>query len=415
VADVAYFIGEDTPKMIGITDPALPVGYQFDYMNAEVIEKYMTVKDGLISLPHGTQYRILVLPKLETMRPELLAKIKQLVYEGAVILGPAPMRSPSLQNQPMADQQIQQMAKELWGNVDGVTVKSRKVGKGMILNGLDMKQAFALINCIPDCKLPVDNTIHYGHRSTKNGEIYFVSNQTIDNKIVTPEFRVTGLQPELWEATTGSIRKLPAYTQSENSTAVPLKLAPNESVFIVFTKGSEKSAATTLEANYPTPVLISDFQTPWTVQFDASQQGPVKPVVFKTLMDWTASTNDSIKYYSGTAIYSNQFKMNKVDKRQKVMISLGAVTSMAKVTVNGFYAGGLWTAPYELDVTAFVKKGNNDVKIEVVNNWMNRLIGDAKLPIDQRKTWCPVNPYTSESPLQVSGLIGPVKIEQIKY
>jgi hypothetical protein len=285
----------------------------------------------------------------------------------------------------------------------------------MILNGLDMKQAFALINCIPDCKLPVDNTIHYGHRSTKNGEIYFVSNQTIDNKIVTPEFRVTGLQPELWEATTGSIRKLPAYTQSENSTAVPLKLAPNESVFIVFTKGSEKSAATTLEANYPTPVLISDFQTPWTVQFDASQQGPVKPVVFKTLMDWTASTNDSIKYYSGTAIYSNQFKMNKVDKRQKVMISLGAVTSMAKVTVNGFYAGGLWTAPYELDVTAFVKKGNNDVKIEVVNNWMNRLIGDAKLPIDQRKTWCPVNPYTSESPLQVSGLIGPVKIEQIKY
>jgi len=70
VADVAYFIGEDTPKMTGITDPALPVGYQFDYMNAEVIEKYMTVKDGLITLPHGTQYRILVLPKLETMRPE---------------------------------------------------------------------------------------------------------------------------------------------------------------------------------------------------------------------------------------------------------------------------------------------------------------------------------------------------------
>jgi hypothetical protein len=410
IADVAYFIGEDTPKMIGITDPALPVGYQFDYMNAEVIEKYMTVKDGLISLPHGTQYRILVLPKLETMRPELLAKIKQLVYEGAVVLGPAPTRSPSLQNQPMADQQIQQMAKELWGNVDGVTVKSRKVGKGMIVNGLDMKQAFALINCIPDCKLPDDNTIHYGHRSTKNGEIYFVSNQTIENKIVTPEFRVTGLQPELWEATTGSIRNLPAYTQSENSTAVPLKLAPNESVFIVFRNARGKSSITTLEANFPTPVLISDLQTPWTVQFDASQRGPVKPRLFKTLTDWTSSTNDSIKYYSGIAIYRNQFKMKQMAKGQTVIISLGAVTSMAKVTVNGVYAGGLWTAPYELDVTAFVKKGNNDVKIEVVNNWMNRLIGDAKLPIDQRKTWCPVNPYTAESPLQVSGLIGPVKI-----
>jgi len=96
VADVAYFIGEDAPKMTGVTDPALPVGYQFDYMNAEVIEKYMTVKDGLLTFPHGTQYKIMVLPKLETMRPELLTRIKQLVHDGAVVLGPFPTRSPSL-------------------------------------------------------------------------------------------------------------------------------------------------------------------------------------------------------------------------------------------------------------------------------------------------------------------------------
>jgi hypothetical protein len=415
VADVAYFIGEDTPKMTGIIDPELPVGYQFDYMNAEVIEKFMTVKKGLITLPHGTQYRILVLPKLETMRPELLAKIKQLVNDGAIVMGPAPKRSPSLQNQPMADQQVQKIAKELWGNVDGINITSRKVGKGMILNGLDMKQALALINCIPDCKLPEDNTIHYGHRSTKEGEIYFVSNQTNETKLVTPEFRVKGLQPELWEATTGSMRTLLAYTQSGNTTAVPLKLAPNESVFIVFRNAAEKSNATTLEANYPTPVLLSDLQTPWTVKFDTNNRGPIKPVEFKTLMDWTTSTNDSIKYYSGTAIYSNQFQIKKLPNQQKVMISLGYVTASAKISINGVYVGGLWTAPYELDITSFVKKGNNDLKIEVVNNWMNRLIGDAKLPVEQRKTWCSVNPYTAESPLQVSGLIGPVSIHAIKY
>ena len=92
VADAAYFIGEDAPKMTGIVDPALPTGYQFDYMNAEVIEKYMDVKDGKITLPHGTQYRILVLPKLETMRPELLAKIKELIEKGAVEMGPQAAR-----------------------------------------------------------------------------------------------------------------------------------------------------------------------------------------------------------------------------------------------------------------------------------------------------------------------------------
>ena len=95
VADAAYFIGEDTPKMTGVTDPALPKGYQFDYINAEVIERDMTVANGLLTLPHGTQYRILVLPKLETMRPQLLDKIARLIEQGAVVLGPAPRRSPS--------------------------------------------------------------------------------------------------------------------------------------------------------------------------------------------------------------------------------------------------------------------------------------------------------------------------------
>ena len=39
VADVAYFIGEDTPKMTGIRQPELPPGRDFDYINAEVIQR----------------------------------------------------------------------------------------------------------------------------------------------------------------------------------------------------------------------------------------------------------------------------------------------------------------------------------------------------------------------------------------
>jgi hypothetical protein len=96
VADVAYFIGEDTPKMTGEVNPPLPRGYQFDYINAEVIEKSLTVKKGLLTLPHGTQYKLLVLPKLETMRPELLKKIKKLIEQGAVVLGPAPSVRPAI-------------------------------------------------------------------------------------------------------------------------------------------------------------------------------------------------------------------------------------------------------------------------------------------------------------------------------
>ncbi|MCL4484361.1 MAG: glycoside hydrolase family 2, partial [Bacteroidetes bacterium] len=415
VADVAYFIGEDAPKMTGITDPSLPVGFQFDYMNAEVIEKQMTVKDGLITLPHGTQYRILVLPKIETMRPELLAKIKQLVNNGAVVLGPAPKRSPSLQNQPAADEEVQKLAAELWGEVDGIKVKSRKFGKGTIMNGMSMEEAFAQINCVPDCKLPEDRSIHYGHRTLDNGEIYFVTNQTTETKIITPEFRVKGMQPELWEATTGYIRNLPAYDQKENTTTVPLKLEPYESVFVVFRKTAGKASASSIEANYPEPALLTELKGPWTVQFDASQRGPEEPVVFETLTDWTTSKDDRIKYYSGTAFYNCKFSLDKIPEGENVIINLGRVTAMAKVTVNGAYAGGLWTAPYQLDITKLVKQGENELKVEVVNTWVNRLIGDLNLPGNLRQAWCPVNPYKADSPLQPSGLFGPVKVLNVQY
>src|SRR5690606_34697719 len=88
VADVAYFIGEDAPKMTGVQDPPLPPGYSFDYINAEVILNRLTVRDGRFVLPDGLSYRILVLPRLNNMRPELLRKLEQLVKAGGILLGP---------------------------------------------------------------------------------------------------------------------------------------------------------------------------------------------------------------------------------------------------------------------------------------------------------------------------------------
>lgn len=412
IADVAYFIGEDAPKMTGIVEPELPKGYQFDYINAEVIERDLFVKDGLLTLLHGTQYRILVLPKLETMRPELLAKIKQLVEDGAVVLGTAPQRSPSRQDYGKADKQVQQLAGELWAGLDGRSVRAVKRGKGELLSGMSMAEALQHIGCVPDCRLAEDAPVLYGHRSAGEAEIYFISNQKDATIEVSPEFRVRSAQPELWDATTGRIRTLPAFGQTATGTVVPLKLHPYESAFVVFRKPAAKAEGTELHLNYPAMQTLVRLDAPWKVSFEEKRGGPAVPQTFEHLEDITQNDNTDIRHYSGTIWYETDFSLKKKPEGE-LYLNLNDVGVMAKVKINGRYAGGVWTAPYRVNITDQVKKGKNKVEIEVVTTWMNRLIGDSALPEAERKTWTPCNSWKPTDALQKSGLIGPVSIESV--
>lgn len=412
VADVAYFIGEDTPKMTGITDPSLPAGYQFDYMNYDVIMNRLSVKDGLLTLPQGTQYRMLVLPKLKTMRPELVAKLKDLVMNGAIVYGPEPDHSPSLKEYPKADTTVRKLAGELWGNVDGVNVNCRKVGKGMIINGMDLKEALSMIGCQPDCYAG-DAAINYGHRKAGTTDIYFLTNQSAGQTLaINPEFRIAGMQPELWLPTTGEIRLLPAYEQTATTTKVPLKLAPNESAFIVFRHTAGKSASDNLSENYPAPFILAEIKGPWLLSFKNTKIGPESPVKLDSLYDLSTSTVDKVKYYSGDMTYSADFSIGKLKPGSDIVLNLSAVGNMAKVIINGQYAGGVWTQPYELNITNLVRKGKNKIEIQVVNTWVNRLLGDSKLPVEQRSTWT-VHYPDQGSTLRKSGLIGPVTVQSV--
>jgi len=98
-----------------------------------------------------------------------------------------------------------------------------------------------------------------------------------------------------------------------------------------------------------------------------------------------------------------------------VYIDLGKVMVMAKVKINGNYVGGVWTAPYRLNITDYIKKGENEVEIEVVNNWRNRLIRDKSIPEEQRITWQTYSYLNKDSSLQSSGLLGPVEIQSYDY
>mgnify|MGYP001067616642 FL=1 len=412
-ADVAYFIGEDAPRMVGIMEPQLPAGYQYEHMNAEVIMRDMTVKDGMLTLPHGVKFKVLVLPRrLKTMRPELLEKIERLILDGAIVMGPAPERSPSLQNQPEADRRVKEMAARIWGDVDGVNVKQRRYGKGMICDGLDLETLFAQIGYVPDCNTPDGMNVYSGHQKDGDTDIYILSNQ--DNRALTMDvaFRVTGKQPELWNPVTGVIRKLPAFRQEEKTTVVPMRLDKNECVFVVFRKKGEPEA-TTLEANYPAPLRTQEVKGEWNVAFESAFKTPA-PVRMTELDNLSTNANDSIRYFSGTATYTTTVNLDRAGRDEHMFMAFDNVGTMAKVYINGKYAGGVWTTPYKLDVTDFVKDGRNDVRVEVVNTWVNRIVGDMNLPENQRDIYLYVNHLNAKIPLPPSGIIGKVKFETVK-
>lgn len=396
IADIAYFIGEDVPKMTGIQDPALPAGYQFDYINAEVLLRDAFVKNGRITLPHGTSYRILVLPKIDNMRPELLAKLKTLVQDGAILLGSKPTHSPSLQNQPKADALVQELANEIWHST---------TAKGKVFEGVTLQEVFSSIGEIPDCSIPAENPINFIHRSMDGAEIYFLTNQSPTKQEALIKFRVKDLQPELWNAINGGTRLLPEYTSLATGTEVPIKLDGFESAFIVFRKPGKPNKGAT---NYSTPTREIALNQPWLLQFESPLSKPA-PLQLSELQDLSHFDNEKIKYFSGTMVYQTQFTLNNSAK-EDVYLDLGNVQHMAKVWLNGQYLGGAWTLPYRIKLTDALKKGKNELKVEVVNNWANRLIGDKIVAEKDRETWTRINPYNEKSNLQPSGLIGPARL-----
>jgi hypothetical protein len=408
VADVAYFIGEDAPKMTGLQTPELPKGYSFDYINAEVLLTRASVKDGKLTLLDGMQYNLLVLPPLKTMRPEVLRKIHDMVNEGLTILGPAPKQSPSLAGYPQADKDVESLAATLWGTGNE---KLRSVGNGKVFaDGQSISEVFATLQIIPDFNLNDPNSpVLFIHRVLPDCDIYFISNQSNQTVTVNPEFRITEKAPEWWNPTTEEIRFLPAFSVTKTATTVPIKLQANESGFVVFRKNGTPPAIVSKE-NFPEKEVLRTITTPWKVEFEKGKRGPDEPVIFTDLQDWVNSTNEHIRHFSGTACYRTTFSLDKLSSDKQYYIDLGKVMVMAKVTVNGKPVGGVWTTPYRVNVSGALKKGENTLEVTVVNNWMNRLIGDQGLPKEERKTWTNVNPWRANSALQPSGLLGPVEI-----
>ncbi len=437
VADILYLTPEGAPQVFRPPssamqgDPPDRRGYNFDGCDPDTLIDRASVKDGRVTFPDGMSYRVLVLPEFETMTPGLLRKVKELAQAGATIVGAPPRKSPSLVGYPQCDDEVKQLASEIWGT--GHDKDARAFGKGRIILDdaiapepatgkafLDIYPSYdttakilAEMGASPDFES--DGPIRFIHRRDGETEIYFLANR--DSRPVSAKcrFRVAGYQPEWWNPLTGECRDLPGYEQKDGITTIPLRLDENESGFVIFRKPAKSNSG--LEENCPEPKTFQTIAGPWEVAFDTRWGGPDK-MVFDTLQDWSRRSEPGIKYYSGKARYRTTFDCDvhsTSESNTRLSLVLGDVKNLASVKLNGTDLGVAWCAPFRLEIpTGLLREHANVLEITVANLWINRLIGDAGLPEEKRLTWTTWNPFKPDSPLVESGLIGPVSLQKVR-
>jgi hypothetical protein len=423
VADACYYYGDQAPNFFPLFHDVpdkpkikgLGKGYDFDVVNSDVILNRMSVKDGRLFLPDGMSYAILLLPDQVHMPFEVLKKISQLVKAGATIVGTRPKTVPGLNNWEKDNIALNKLAGELWGASDGKTFFENTYGKGRVIWGISADEVLRKKNIKPDFSFTGPSEIDYIHRTAGPGEIYFLRNERDVAVSASCRFRVTGMYPEIWDASTGTISRVADYTKEEGASGFDIGIPAHGSIFVVFTQDIRKNLSL-FTGNRP-EAAGAEIAGPWKVNFPPDWGAPPS-VVFDRLISWTQSPTPGIKYFSGTGTYQNSFKLDAGAVKKNVILNLGEVRDVAEVYINGKSAGILWKKPFQVDISQFIKTGVNDLKIEIVNLWVNRMTGD--MLSDPKDRFCKTNQsfMTSEvwpggdEPfrLQTAGLLGPVTL-----
>jgi hypothetical protein len=406
VADIIYYYGEDNniTALFGEKLPDIPEGFNYDFVNSDALLNVLSVKNGLLVTPGGISYRLLVLdPNSQHMPLPVLLKIRDLVEAGAIVLGPKPIDSPSLSD----DQgEFQEVVNRLWKSENGENI----IGIGKIFTGKTVAEVLDAIQLIPDFEYTksADNTnVLFVHRKLSGAEIYWVNNRHNREENLEAMFRVKGKTAEVWHPETGKIEQV-SYTVEGDRTKVPLRLVPNDAVFVVFRKNTK---STSLVLPEPVENSLTTVSGTWKLSFQPERGAPSE-ITLDTLASWSENPDPGVKYFSGTGTYTKTIQVpnNWFKKGERLWLDLGTVKNLAEVLINGKSLGIVWKKPFRVDITDAIKPGENTFEIKVTNLWVNRLIGDQQPDITKKYTYTTMAFYRADSPLLPSGLLGPVQI-----
>lgn len=383
VADLCVFLGNNAPTRI-LTHrlPKVPAGYDFDAFTEEALLSRMEVTDGMITLPTGQQYAMMVLPRSGELSLDALRKIAAMVRAGARVYGNRPTGSPAKADVGK-EEEYASLVSALWD------------GDGRVFSGMPLAEALQQAGIRPD----VDgHRLYFAHRETADCDIYFLNNHSDDSVDGTFAFRSGYRNAYLWDAVAG-VR----YSLSSDSGNVDLTFAPRESYFVVFTDKDESLDP------LPQPANEKTLDGGWTVTFNDGTGDDGTVMQCRDLDYWNNSDNDSIRYFSGTAAYRTSFDWD-IDSVGAVFLTLLPNRCVTTVYVNGIRAGSIWAAPWRADIAKLLHRGNNDIELRVTNSWNNHAVYDLGQTEDARLIKHPEWFVNENTTLENAGLRGAVSL-----
>ena len=362
VSDFALYLGDDVPKRIlAHLLPPIPQGYDFDALTTDALLHRVQAVDGRLVLPDGVSYSMLLLPSDEMLTPAVRQRVEALRTAGV----------------------------RVWDPHDGQPLHEVLLKAGLR----------------PDVDAPAARRLYFCHRQTSTADVYFLNNhsdETVDDRFT---FRLAASNAELWDPVTGERRRL-ASDSRDGLTTVSLRMAPRQSFFVVLS-----DAPSTLPLlQQPAESMSQPLTGPWRLQYDPAQGGPVNPVSLDSLTDWTQSSDPRQRYYSGTAVYTTTFTLDKKMRGAAYRLAFERIGSAAQVVVNGREAATVWCSPWTADITPYIHRGRNSLEVRVANCLWNRLVGDARRPEPEQLMQQTTPLAQPDDSLQPSGLMGTVKI-----
>lgn len=354
----------------------LKAGYNFDGIDFFAMNRLARVRNGKLIAGDG-EYSVLILPNLKGIDLQAMEKIAQFVREGGkvIAIGQLPERFWGVGHE-VASSRLRVLVREVFGAEANSPVSRHEFGDGQAIFLRDLGTGgIALWGellgvCLSDMRADPLPELSHVHRRVGNRDFYFLVNAGAEAITFSVGFRRAGEKASLWNPMDGSIRPVPTDVSHKLYPDLRLTLPPHGSIFVCLEPGKALSAM-------PSPArktVSLPLETTWRVTFDGPNAPP--PVETSELVSWTKWPG--AKYFSGRATYTTTFDFSPAlpgGKSGRVRLRFEGVRECAVVTVNGKRVGALWTPPYALDITRFVRPGANTLQIVVANLPVNRVLG----------------------------------------